>query len=550
MDLLKNPFYILTATPRDNRSRIIGLADERSLMLDSNECMNARSDLTNPRKRLSSEVAWLLGLSPKRSGELLALLQESPADIINADKLTPVARANLLAAGFSRLSNCTSDCVAKWILEIAWAFEKIDPKELKEIINNERIVSDFPEVIDLSMLESEIQERRLHYRHVFKSALNNLSASALVKAVTIAVKSATANGEEHGPILITDLVDAYEVEAQDFLEKEENNIKVLVDKLRTAVDAKYSDSALSPMVNQLINVVKNWDTVAQPIQVSAKSQGLEHDVSHRVAELVRDLALYMFNQHYKLDFSRQLTHMLQEVFAEVGEVAERTAEDAEALSGIAEQYAQIIADEEYKQEEWRKELTYEADIGVIFKDKLRISPEGIEWRGEHWNIDSITRIRWGGTRHSVNGIPTGTIYKIIFGNEHNYVSIESRNESIYTNFIERLWKSVGVRLLAEYLEGLQNGKKYRFGSAILDDSGMELERKRLFSSNERVFCRWSELNIWNESGTFSIGKKLDKKISATFSYQDEDNIHVLEAAIRMFWKKGGNRLSSLLGKQD
>ena len=336
MDLLKNPFYILTATPRDSRSRIMELANERSLMLDSNECMNARSDLTNPRKRLSSEVAWLLGLSPKRSGELLSLLQESPADIISVDKLTPVARANLLAAGFSRLSNCTSDCVAKWILEISWAFEEIDLKELRVIINDERVVSGFPEVTDVSILEKEIQERRLHYRHVFKSALNNLSASELVKAVTIAVESATANGEEHGPILIADLVDAYEVEAQEFLEKEESNIKVLVEKIRAAVDAKYSDSALSPMVNQLINVVRNWDTVAQPIQVSAKSQGLEHDVSHRVAELVRDLALHMFNQHGKLDFSRQLTHMLQEVFAEVGEVAERTAQDANTLGEIAE----------------------------------------------------------------------------------------------------------------------------------------------------------------------------------------------------------------------
>jgi len=82
--------------------------------------------------------------------------------------------------------------------------------------------------------------------------------------------------------------------------------------------------------------VKNWDTVAQPIQVSTKSRGLDHDASHRVAGLVRGLAIHMFNEHGKLDFSQQLTNMLQEVFAEVGEVAERTAEDADALGEIAE----------------------------------------------------------------------------------------------------------------------------------------------------------------------------------------------------------------------
>ena len=162
--------------------------------------------------------------------------------------------------------------------------------------------------------------------------------------------------------------------------------------------------------------------------------------------------------------------------------------------------------------------------------------------GSRWDLDSITRIRWGGTRHSLNGIPTGTTYSIIF----DYASIELKDEIIYNNFIDRLWRAVGVRLLTEYLEGLREEKKYRFGSAVISDHGMELERKRLFSSNEQVFCRWSELVIWNGAGVFCIGKKEDRKLKTSFSYQDEDNIHVLEAAIRMFWKRGGNRLSNLL----
>jgi hypothetical protein len=52
----------------------------------------------------------------------------------------------------------------------------------------------------------------------------------------------------------------------------------------------------------------------------------------------------MFNEHGKLDFSQQLTIMLQEVFAEVDEVAERTAEDADALDEIAEQRVRLVED--------------------------------------------------------------------------------------------------------------------------------------------------------------------------------------------------------------
>ena len=336
MDLLQNPFHILNASPRDNRRRIMELAEERSLLLDSSECMEARSELTNPRKRLSAEVAWLPGIGPKRVGEVLSLLESSPADLLAVDNLSSIARANLLAAGLARLPDHNADDVAEWILEISWAFEDLDADELSVIINEERVVSGFPEVSDLSAVEAEIQERRRHYRQIIKSALDNLSPKELVEAVTVAVESATDDGEEHGPIMIADLVDSYEVEAQGFLDKEEGNIKALVEKLRAAVDAERPDSTLAPMVNQLIQVVKNWDTVAQPIQVSTKSRGLDHDASHRVAGLVRGLAIHMFNEHGKLDFSQQLTNMLQEVFAEVGEVAERTAEDADALGEIAE----------------------------------------------------------------------------------------------------------------------------------------------------------------------------------------------------------------------
>ena len=548
MDLLQNPFHILNASPRDNRRRIMELADERSLLLDSNECMEARSDLTNPRKRLSAEIAWLPGIGPKRAGELLSLIESSPADVLGVDNLSSIARANLLASGLSRLPENNADDVADWILDISWAFEDLAPDELRVIINEERVVSGFPEVADLSAVESEIQERRRHYRQIIKAVLDNLSPKELVKAVTVVVESATEDGEEHGPILIADLVDSYEVEAQAFLDIEEENIRTLIEKLRASIDSKQPDSVLSPLVLQLIKVVKNWDTVAQPIQVSAKSRGLDHDASHSVANLVRSLAIYMFNEHGKLDFSQQLTNMLQEVFAEVGEVAERTAEDADALAEIAEEQLRYVEGLKNKVEEWRREITYEADVGAIFKDKLRISPEGIEWKGRHWELDSITRVRWGGTKHSVNGISTGTTYSIVFGNDSNYTSIELKKESTYSNFIDRLWKAVGVRLLTSYLQGLRDGKKYRFSSTVMSDHGMELERKKFFGSNERVFCRWNELVVWNGAGVFCIGKRDDKKLSAAFSYQEEDNIHVLEAVIRMFWEQGGDRLSSLLGE--
>ena len=559
MDLLQNPFHILTATTRDNRQRIMALAEERVLLLDPNECTQARSDLIHPRKRLSAEIAWMPGTGLRRASEVLRYLESAPGTlfgldeltqfkhILGADRMIPIAQANLLAAGLSRFLDRSSSNVTKWVLEIAYVFENIDTEMVRTIINEERIVSGFPAVTDLSAIEMEIKERRHHYRRVITTSLDNLSVKERAKVVTMVVEASTDNGENPGPILVDDLVDSYEINAQEFLEKEEGNIEVLDEKIRAAADAKSPDTALTPMVNQLIQAVKNWDTFAQPIQINKKIQGLSHDVSYRVAGQVRKLAVDLFNKYDKLDFSQQLTNMLQEVFAEVGEIAERTAEDARALDEIAEQRLLLIEAAKKRAEEWRREITYEADVGTfLFKNKLRISPESIEWRGNQWDLDSITRIRWGGTRHSLNGIPTGTTYSIILGNNSNYASIELKDEIIYNNFIDRLWRAVGARLLTEYLEGLHDGRKYRFGFAVISDHGVELERKRLFGSNERVFCRWSELAIWNGAGVFCIGRRGDKKLAASFSYQDEDNINVLEAAIRMFWERGGDRLSNLL----
>src|SRR3546814_8488823 len=64
------PFAILGVTTRDDRRRIVELAEEKSLELDHDVCQKARSDLTNPRNRLSTEIAWLPGVSPRKASQL------------------------------------------------------------------------------------------------------------------------------------------------------------------------------------------------------------------------------------------------------------------------------------------------------------------------------------------------------------------------------------------------------------------------------------------------------------------------------------------------
>ncbi len=114
------------------------------------------------------------------------------------------------------------------------------------------------------------------------------------------------------------------LDALEAPKREQLNTEAQVKKLRAAADAKKPESILSPMVNQLIQSVKEWKSLAQPIEAYYAD-------CHNIANLVRELALYLWNKHAKPDLSRQLAIMLREEFVQIGEIATLIAEDINAL---------------------------------------------------------------------------------------------------------------------------------------------------------------------------------------------------------------------------
>ena len=334
MDLLKNPFYILGATTRDDKHRIMDLTMTQRLFSDSAECEEAEVMLKHPIKRVSAEIAWLPGVDPDRTDDVLKQLDPPHQDLLNIIGLTPIARANVFTAGLSRLSNLTSNNLVDWILAIAQAFERIDPEEVQGTLNEERRLSGFPQITDLSVITAEIQNQRRYYSQTLSSVIKNLSVNERARVLTLAIESSIGNDKTRCPILIEDLVTSYELGVQDFLEKKQKIIEAQDEKIRVMVDAKNPDTTLQPIVNQLIQTVKDWDTIAQPIQLSKRSRGERHTASFEIAWRVRKLAVDLFRDHGKFDFSRKILNMLKEVFAEVPEIAEHITADLKALRGF------------------------------------------------------------------------------------------------------------------------------------------------------------------------------------------------------------------------
>ena len=540
--LHQSAFAVLGVTIRDNRKRIVELAEEKSLELDHDVCQKARSDLTNPRTRLNAEIAWLPGVSPRKATQLVENLISDPMAIREESSLPTLAHLNLLAAAFEAVDGKhDADDLAGFIMETAYLAEDLTPEDVLRDINEDRTASGFPEVRALDQIEAELTERKRYYRTAIKDALDRLPPMTLIQVMTETVDGVTSGGEDHAPGLIDDLVDSYEVETQGILQKEAENVHKLIKAARD--HAGSGEAAVKPYVDKLDAVARNWDKIAQPIQLSSKARGIDHEASRDLAYKIRSLAIDLFNEHDMLSHSQRLTGLIQELFSEVPEISDRAEEDADALADIFQQRKQAAA----RHGEWEREITYRAEIGVMFKDTLSISPQGVSWKGQNFPLDSITRVRWGGVSHSVNGIPTGTTYTIAFGNRNSEAVVELKKQDIYSTFIDKLWRAVCVRLLTEMLEALKAGRDLHFGDALLHDDGITLVKRKFLGSNERVRCSWGQIHVWSADGSFCIGAKDDKKVNAGVSYIHGANTHILEQAIRMGFKKPGmRRLSELL----
>ena len=349
MDFLDNPFSILNATPCDNDARIIDLAVAGGLFQDPARCREAKSILMSPRKRIHAEIAWLPVKNSEQAKIICELLESSIGnsgardrlrqvqDVLARDELMPIAKCNVLAAGLHRLRRHSADEVATWTLEIARAFEDIDLEMVRTVINEDRQDAGFP-IAHLPDIGEALHDNQApYYRQVMTSAMDKLSAKERTEAMTRIVASASADDNQL-PRLIIPLVAWYKEDGEVLKSLEEHETKIgnLDGQLRLAADANRPDSVLVPLVNQLIQEVKNWDVIAQPIQVSKTSQGLPQNESEALEERVRDLAMHLFDAHDKLNFCLQLIRTLQEAFAEVDEISNRLAVEMEHLTMTAQ----------------------------------------------------------------------------------------------------------------------------------------------------------------------------------------------------------------------
>jgi hypothetical protein len=554
MDLLGNPFYRIHARAHHNRTKLLELADTCGLVGDPEDSSHALSDLTNPRKRLAAEVAWFPGVSSSQIDILLSMLKSPPQLLSSTRTLPPqgMARANLLAAGLKRLEkdDGTPSSVAVWIMEISLAFENTDPETLTMLVNEERVVSGFPEVTDLSAVRGEINERRRYFRSVITSVLNEMKDREHLETIMKVVRSSTEDGAKQAPEVVFDMVDLYEVESKALIAKQEHGLQFLMAHIRDAAERNQSDSDIANLIGGILTDFRGWRQVTEPTHICARVRGLKSS-RDLLMNNASDLEVCLASIG-KSNLASALMEGLRKIFADDWDFLERYDEaDASGTAqgdavAVSAEPAAVESSARRAEEPGRlEEIVFDSDVELILREKMKISSEWIEWQGRRWDLASITRMRWGRIPDASGDAHSVTSYRIFWGDNAGFASLDFINGRTYEKLVRGLWRAVGLKLLYKILTFLKEGSSYHFGSALANDLGIELARHEN-PDGGRVFCKWNELVIMDEPGVLCLGKNDDNGLWADFKYLEEDNINLLENAIRIRVKRGGDRLSGLL----
>jgi hypothetical protein len=186
------------------------------------------------------------------------------------------------------------------------------------------------------------------------------------------------------------------------------------------------------------------------------------------------------------------------------------------------------------------------DFGRILKRRLEISAVGLSWEGRSYKFEEINRLRWGHLKYSVSGLATGAKYSICFQTSNLGAVIHTRDADIYNAIVDRLWRTVAVRILFEYVERLKSGGKLIFPRASVEDIAITLPIKSAFKAEKRVRVTWDNVRLWSSDRFLVIGMKGDNRVVAAMSYANTDNLRVLEHLLGLVLTSRKSSVSEIL----
>ena len=139
-----------------------------------------------------------------------------------------------------------------------------------------------------------------------------------------------ADIEYEDGVVLSDVIDQYEVRIQSALEDSTDEIEKHIERIKSLAN----DSAVSENIDSLIRRVEKWDVLAQPLQLNSQASGIPHEISEHLGTELRSLALYLHNERGLTKEALTLVNAMKSVFAELSELSELFDSDSGALNNL------------------------------------------------------------------------------------------------------------------------------------------------------------------------------------------------------------------------
>lgn len=327
MSIKNNPFYILKISCNAGRREIVSAADEMSFFLDPNLCVKAQNDLINTNKRLSAEISWFMDVDSDTIDSIRTNLENN--EPISTDGLSPLSKLNASLYNFSLITFDDHYELGYSILDIDEQYSSLDIDEITEIINNNRKEAKLG-LVQNQDVTAEIGKKRSEIRQIISEKLTPLEQDVYIELVTMIAEKCIADDDYNDGVILSDVVDQYEIRIQSALERSTVEIEDHIEKIKDLED----ESDVSKEIELLICKVEQWDTLAQPLQLKSQASGVPHETSEHLGYKLRNLALFLHNEKGMTKHALSLVNAMKSVFAELGELAELFDSDSGTLNDL------------------------------------------------------------------------------------------------------------------------------------------------------------------------------------------------------------------------
>lgn len=320
-----NPFYLLRLSCSAGRRQILAAAEEAGFRQDPRACEEAQSQLTNPGRRLSAELGWFPELEGEGLGQVCGCIARR--EPIATDGLSPLSALNRAVYNLTISQEQDRYLLGYEIWDISGRYDRLDAGQIAGQLNRARQSAGLAGA-EQAQVEAGLRARRQEIRQVLGEILDRLPEDAFTELACLLVCRYEAL-EGAGGALLLDALDRYEMRFQDKLEEGARRMKALADRIRELERGEEQQ-----LLEELSQLVCQWQGMAQPLQMRGKATGMPHPLSEQVGMELRNLAIFLCNEKDLVEPARDLVGTLMNLFEDLPELWELLRKDNRDLEEI------------------------------------------------------------------------------------------------------------------------------------------------------------------------------------------------------------------------